>query len=100
MACSSFRQLHPADGECAGCRRIVPLKKGYCRLCWCQASADAKGVWTPTLLPYLGRVRHHQLFVAKMQRQKPRKGQPRLGERGQQPGKSTSEPGITSPPRI
>jgi hypothetical protein len=44
--------------------RVVPLKKDYCRLCWCQASADAKGVWTPTLLPYLQQVRHHQLFFA------------------------------------
>lgn len=54
----SFRALHPEDGRCAGCARIVPLKKDYyCRLCWCQASADAKGVWTPTLLPYLQQVR-------------------------------------------
>jgi hypothetical protein len=78
----------------------VPLKKDYCRLCWCQASADAKDVWTPTLLPYLQQVRHHQLFFAKMQRHRPDKGQHRLGKRGRQPPillPSTSEPAAPSP---
>jgi site-specific recombinase XerD len=73
------------------------LKNAYCRLCWCQASADAKGVWTPTLLPYLERVRDHQLFFAKMQCQKARKGQPRLGKRGRQPRSSRADP-ATAPP--
>jgi hypothetical protein len=98
MACRSFRQQHPDDGQCAGCGRLVPLKNDYCRLCWCQASADAKGVWTPTLLPYLQRVRHHQLFFAKMQRQKARKDQPRLGKRGRQPRSSQAEPAAAPPP--
>jgi site-specific recombinase XerD len=97
-ACASFRQLHPEEGECAGCRRVVPSKKGYCRLCWFQASTDAKGVWTPTLLPYLDGVRHHQLFFAKMQRQKARKDEPRLGKRGRQLRKPGSEP--VPPPSI
>jgi len=91
MACMRFRQLHPDDGECAGCHRIVALKQSYCRLCWCQASADAKGVWAPTLLPYLEQVRHHQLFFAKMQRQQARGDQPRLGKRGRRPRKSTDQ---------
>jgi integrase len=93
----SFRALHPEDGRCGGCGRIVPLKKDNCRLCWCQASADAKGVWTPTLLPYLQQVRHHQLFFAKMQRQKARKGQPRLGKRGRQHRKPAPEPATPAP---
>jgi hypothetical protein len=96
-ACMSFRALHPEDGRCAGCARIVPLKKDYCRLCWCQASADAKGVWTPTLLPYLQQARHHQLFFAKMQRQKACKGQPRLGKRGRQPRKPNPKPATPTP---
>lgn len=56
-ACYSFGQNHE-PGECTGCRRVVPLKKDYCRLCWYQASLDAKGTVT-VLAPYLERVRHH-----------------------------------------
>lgn len=80
-ACYSFVQNHP-PGECAGCHRIVPLKKDYCRLCWCQASLDARGQVT-VLAPYLQRVRRHQLFFAWMQ--KPRQPGPRLGKRGRRP---------------
>ncbi len=80
-ACYSFAQNHEAD-QCAGCRRIVPLKKDYCRLCWCQASLDAKGQVT-VLGPYLERVQCHQLFFAWMQ--KPRQPGPRLGKRGRRP---------------
>ena len=101
MACSSFRYLHPDEGPCTGCGRVVPVKKDYCRLCWCQASADAKGVWTPTLLPYLQQVRHHQLFFAKMHRHRPRSGQPRLSKQARRPETrplSTSEPSAPSRP--
>jgi hypothetical protein len=48
-ACNSFRQNHPV-AECAGCHRNVSLKKDYCRLCWCQASLDAKGTVTVRLI--------------------------------------------------
>jgi hypothetical protein len=61
-ACYSFGQNHE-PGECASCHRVVPLKKGYCRLCWCQAGLEAKGKVT-VLAPYLERIRHHQLFFA------------------------------------
>jgi hypothetical protein len=40
-ACYSFAQNH-ATGVCAGCDRTIALKKGYCRLCWCQASLQAR----------------------------------------------------------
>ena len=39
-ACYSFGQNHE-PGECASCHRVVPLKKSYCRLCWCQAGLEA-----------------------------------------------------------
>ncbi len=68
----------------------MPLKKDYCRLCWCQASSDARGTWTPALLPYLQQARHQQLFFAKTQRQKPTKSEPRLGKRGRR--KETDRP--------
>lgn len=77
-ACYSFGQNHE-PGECASCHRVVPLKKGYCRLCWCQAGLEAKGKVT-VLAPYLERIRHHQLFFAWMH--KPRQPGPLLGKRG------------------
>jgi hypothetical protein len=77
-ACYSFAQNH-ATGVCAGCGRTVALKKGYCRLCWCQASLEAQNQVT-VLAPYLQRIRHHQLFFAWMH--KPRQPGPRLGKQG------------------
>ena len=65
-ACQSFTVKHE-PGECAACRRVVPLKKGYCRLCWMQASLEAKGQVT-VLEPFLRQIRHHQLRFAGMQR--------------------------------
>jgi hypothetical protein len=55
---------HP-QGTCAACGRIQPVKKGYCRLCWCQASLEARGMHS-VLPPFLERIRHHQLFFAGM----------------------------------
>ena len=66
MACLSFAAAHE-PGECAACRRVVPLKKGYCRLCWMQASMEARGQVT-VLEPFLREVRHQQLSFAGMQR--------------------------------
>ena len=41
-ACYDFtRRYH--RGECAGCRRIIAVKKGHCRLCWLQAGIAAAG---------------------------------------------------------
>lgn len=31
-ACYTFRNVHPS-GRCTACRRTVPIKEGYCRLC-------------------------------------------------------------------
>lgn len=93
-ACYSFGQNHE-PGECASCHRVVPLKKGYCRLCWCQASLGAKGKVT-VLAPYLERIRHHQLFFAWMQ--KPRQPGPRLGKRGRRPLRPRPIPAPTHNP--
>jgi hypothetical protein len=41
-ACYDFaRRYRP--GRCAGCRRIIAVKKGHCRLCWLQAGITASG---------------------------------------------------------
>ncbi|CAN3978409.1 hypothetical protein KPATCC21470_1032 [Kitasatospora purpeofusca] len=82
-ACQSFRR-HEEPAECSGCHRAVRLKKGYCRLCWHQASQNAKGEVT-LLQPYLEKVRHHQLFLTNLHRPRcpgpprgKRQGRPRL----------------------
>lgn len=77
-ACCSFAQNHE-PGACAGCGRVVPLKKDYCRLCWHQASLEATGHVT-VLEPFLRRLCHHQLFLADLQR--PRMRGPRIGRQG------------------
>ena len=32
-----------AAAECAGCQRVIAVKKGHCRLCWLQAGIAAAG---------------------------------------------------------
>lgn len=69
-ACRNFARRWPPD-ECDTCQRRLPVKKGHCRLCWCQARLDrchalgAAGTFT-RLLPYVRRVRHQQLFLANL----------------------------------
>lgn len=71
-ACMGFHRRHPV-GSCNRCGRVAPVKEEHCRLCWQQASAQAKltgrapGAAT-VLAPFLADVRHHQLFLADLQR--------------------------------
>ncbi|MFD9504436.1 hypothetical protein [Streptomyces sp. NPDC060035] len=65
-ACYMFGRSHET-ATCLGCRRVQPLKWGYCRLCWCQARLHAKTtVGQPPaeadVRARLNAVRHHQLF--------------------------------------
>ncbi|MCP2290797.1 hypothetical protein [Nocardia amikacinitolerans] len=70
LACYNLAARYGDHVEvCPGCRRRVPLKDGYCRLCWCQArldrAADAENARDRVVLaPYASRVRYHQLFLA------------------------------------
>jgi hypothetical protein len=41
-ACYDFSRRY-GRGECAGCRRVIAVKKGHCRLCWLQAGIAAGG---------------------------------------------------------
>jgi hypothetical protein len=41
-ACYDFTRRY-ARRECAGCRRVIAVKKGHCRLCWLQAGIAAAG---------------------------------------------------------
>jgi hypothetical protein len=79
-ACYSFGQTHET-GDCAACRRVVPLKRHYCRLCWMQASLEAKGQVT-VLEPFLRKVGCHQLSFADMQRWGARTPGQRIGKQG------------------
>jgi hypothetical protein len=76
-------------GACAACLRRLPLKDGYCCLCWCQARHDRAVTATDArlavvLAPWLPQVRHHQLFFAGMdnRRAAPRALPRRYGEKG------------------
>jgi hypothetical protein len=72
LACYNFAARYRGHaGGCAACGRWLPLKDGYCRLCWCQARCDRAAEATDArsavvLAPWLERVRHHQLFFAGM----------------------------------
>ncbi len=97
-ACTIWRHnIHRhEEGSCTGCRRQELLRKGYCRLCWNQARADAieaRAAGEPRrkaiashFLDQLGAF--HQLFFAGMHNQRgssttprrrhERRGRPRL----------------------
>ena len=69
VACTMFARDH-AVGECTGCGWTQPVRKQYCRLCWCQARTQARESGEPRhtakAVHHLHRVRHHQLFFANM----------------------------------
>ena len=77
LACYNFSAGARVTSDCAGCGRRLPLKKGYCRLCWCQARADrgalaADARSAVVLAAWLPQIRHHQLFFANMERRRAR----------------------------
>jgi len=89
LACYNFAARNPVTSDCAGCSRRLPLKKEYCRLCWCQAREDRATLASDArsavvIAPYLPGVRHHQLFFADMnqRRARPRAIPRRRGVKG------------------
>jgi hypothetical protein len=66
-ACSGFAHLHDT-GQCKACERVVAVREGYCRLCWAQASYEAKHRQVKYLQPVLEGIAHHQLFFTGMRR--------------------------------
>ncbi|PRX43103.1 hypothetical protein B0I32_1609 [Nonomuraea fuscirosea] len=79
-ACYTFGQLHQVS-ECTCCHRLVPVKKSYCRLCWLQASLEAKDQVT-ILEPFLRQFSYQQLFFTNMHRQRSKGRGPRIGRAG------------------
>jgi hypothetical protein len=71
-SCATLRHMYPGgDGECAGCRRVLALKRGYCRLCWQQAAYESKTVGgsprgAVSVLESGGPQHGHQLFFDRM----------------------------------
>jgi hypothetical protein len=84
-ACYDFRRRH-RSASCAGCRRDVPLKNNYCRLCWLQAGLQAQDPPEVTDADLAG-VTHHQLaFAGTTKMRGPRSGSRRKSpRRGQTP---------------
>lgn len=85
--CWDFDRLWPVE-VCGSCRRHLSVKKGHCRLCWCQAGLDrsaslggAAGTYT-ALLPHVRRVRHHQLFLAGLPAPRDLHPKPQVPRRG------------------
>ena len=77
LACYNFAARNPVTSDCAGCGRRLPLKKDYCRLCWCQARANREALAADArsavvLAAWLPEVRHHQLFFAGMDHRRAR----------------------------
>ena len=97
-ACFTFATLHEV-GRCAACHRSVPTKKGYCRLCWLQASLEARTNGEVVVLaPYLAQLQHQQLFLARMHRI--RQPGPLLGRAGRRPARHAPEPARPPSPWI
>lgn len=92
-ACYDFRRRHPS-ACCAGCRRDVPLKKNYCRLCWLQAALQAANPPVVTEADLAG-VTHHQLsFAGTTKMRGPRSGAHRRAAR-QPPTDSPRSTGVS-----
>lgn len=107
LACYNFAARYRGHlAECGACHRELPLKGGYCRLCWCQArddraatAADARSA--VVLAPYLAQVHHHQLFFAGVdnRRAAPRALPRHHGKKGRPlkpPPPATTRPGNSS----
>jgi site-specific recombinase XerD len=97
LACYDFAGKS-APGECAACTCELPLKRGYCRLCWTQALLDRPGGPRAPLAPHLQKITHHQLFIAGFTRhrqltaKKPPSGRGRPG-----PPLKAPPPAVTRP---
>jgi hypothetical protein len=86
VACYSFAGRYRIPGACDACGRQQPLKRGHCRLCWCQAALERPTGPGMPLAPYLKQVRHQQLFLAGMSRRAaPRASPRRSGVKGRPP---------------
>jgi site-specific recombinase XerD len=102
-ACTMLRHDHPGgDGQCAGCGRVLALKRGFCRLCWQQAAYESKAAGglprgAVTVLESGQPLRHHQLFFDRMKLRRNASPDHKYGRRRGRPPKTPPTP--TGPPR-
>lgn len=91
IACYQFAAPRDGnlDGDCKACGRRQRVRKGYCRLCWCQARYDRRRLASDAraavvLAPYLAGIRWQQLFLSISDRRQapPRKAPRRYGAKG------------------
>ncbi|MCA1707068.1 MAG: hypothetical protein LC808_28910 [Actinobacteria bacterium] len=94
-ACYDFRRRH-RRACCAGCRRDVPLKKNYCRLCWLQAALQAQNPPVVTEADLAGVTSHQLAFAGTTKMRGPRSGSRRNTPR---PGPPPAGPDLTTVPR-
>jgi hypothetical protein len=92
-ACYDFRRRHPS-ACCVGCRRDVPLKKNYCRLCWLQAALQAADPPVVTEGDLAGVTNHQLSFAGTTKMRGPRSGANRRALR-QLPAASPDSAGVS-----
>jgi len=83
-ACYDFRRRH-RNASCAGCRRDVPVKNNYCRLCWLQAALQAQDPPVVTEADLVGVTSHQLSFAGTTKMRGPRSGSRRKTPRSGQP---------------
>ena len=89
-SCSVWRHKHPGGAGCAGCRRTLAVRDGYCRLCWQQARCQSRLAGglprgAVSVLPDGDRLHWHQLFFDRMQLRRPESPVHQHGRRGSPP---------------
>ncbi len=89
-SCSVWRHKHPGEAGCAGCRRTLAVRDGYCRLCWQQARCQSRLAGglprgAVSVLQDGDRLHWHQLFLDRMQLRRPESLVHQHGRRGSPP---------------
>ena len=89
-SCSVWRHKHPGEAGCAGCRRTLAVRDGYCRLCWQQARCQSRLAGglprgAVSVLQDGDRLHWHQLFFDRMQLRRPESPVHQHGRRGSPP---------------
>ena len=95
--CHNFEFENKEIGDCASCDRPLHVRRGYCRLCWCQGIM-ARPIGSDALIfPFVEASTHQQLFFASMNRRKaaPRAFPRRAGILGPRP--RPTPPVVTGP---
>ncbi len=103
-SCAVLRHEYPGgDGQCAGCGRVLALKRGYCRLCWQQAAYESKTAGglprgAVSVLESGGPRVGHQLFFDRM---KLRQADPEAHKYGRRRGAPPKPPpALTARPAV